>query len=213
MNKENDSPVSTIAKYVARYFGGSVEQGMGIVEDHLRYVRWERQLRLFDKATETLKSRGLDAPTKTIPQKFMIPLLEAATLEEDDELQNKWALLLANAADKSYELEVKRNYITILENITEFEAKMFDDIVNTEMFRGLSSSDASMNLSRYPLIIGNDKSKAKQDTIPLSLEIESALNNLLRLGLLYNETFGANPVWVRPSALGKEFYRACANVT
>ena len=32
--------------FFSKYVSGSVEQGMGIFEDKLKYMRWERQVRL-----------------------------------------------------------------------------------------------------------------------------------------------------------------------
>ena len=127
---KNETATVVIAKNVVQYFGGTLEQGMGIIEDKLKYIRWERQVRLFDKANEILSSRKSKEITKIIPQKFMLPLLESATLEEDDFLQDKWAQLLANAADNSSGIEIKRNYITILENMDSIEVEIFDNVIN-----------------------------------------------------------------------------------
>lgn len=212
MSGDNKKTVTIIANYVNQYFGGTIEQGMGIIEDKLRFSRWERQLRLFDKANSILKEHGLNAPTRHIPQKFMLPLLEAATLEEDNFLQDKWAQLLANAADDTHEVEIKRNFITILENMTGVEVKIFDDIASNEFCNNEKGHKASVNLSEYPEKFISDD--VEDDVLkPLSIELESSLNNLLRLGLLYNESVGGYPRWVRLSGLGKEFYMNTKSTT
>ena len=72
------------SSFISRYIFGSLEQGMGIVEDKLKYMRWERQYRFMEKVEEYMTSIGIEKPTKPIPLKLAIPLLEAASLEDDD---------------------------------------------------------------------------------------------------------------------------------
>jgi len=42
---------------------------------------------------------------KEIPVKILVPLLEHSSLEEDDELQDKWAKMLANMVDSELNLQ------------------------------------------------------------------------------------------------------------
>ena len=60
---------------------------VGMFEDYLAVVRFERRVRLADRAHHFLAERGKHAPTRKIPLNIALPLLENATLEEDDELQ------------------------------------------------------------------------------------------------------------------------------
>ena len=64
---------------------------MGLFEDRLMYARWERQMRLMSRAEEFLKKSGLFAPTRAVPLKLAVPLLQAVILEDNDELQDRWA--------------------------------------------------------------------------------------------------------------------------
>ena len=52
-----------LGEFISKYIGGPIEQGMGIFEDKLKYMRWERQVRFMQCATELLKSLGLSKPT------------------------------------------------------------------------------------------------------------------------------------------------------
>jgi len=195
--------------FIAKYIAGSLEQGIGIFEDKLKYMRWERQVRLIDKADEIMSNRSLSEPAKAIPMKLAIPLFQSASLEEDDFLQDKWAYLLANSVDNNFSIEIKRNHLTALENMTKLEVQIFDTISKNEIDSELTGEKLAVNLAEYPikLVLNGEKSEKH-----LSHELEASLNNLLRLGLLYNETFGAYPNWVRVSALGKELYYACNDI-
>src|SRR6266849_6281913 len=114
--------------FIARYVSGSLEQAMGIFEDKLKYLRWERQLRLMECATQLLAERGLSEPTRPVPLQFAIPLLQGASLEENDELQDRWVALLVNAADAATHVEVRRAFVSMLEDLTPLDALVLDKI-------------------------------------------------------------------------------------
>ncbi|MGC2048448.1 MAG: Abi-alpha family protein [Gallionella sp.] len=114
--------------FIARFVSGSLEQGIGIFEDRLKYMRWERQLRLMRRAEDFLKQSGLSAPTQAVPLKLAVPLLQGATLEEDDDLQDRWAILLVNAANASFGIEIRRSYVNILEQLNTLEVQVLDTL-------------------------------------------------------------------------------------
>jgi hypothetical protein len=107
--------------FIANYVRGPIEQGLGIFEDKLRYARWERQQRLMQRAEAFLVERGLSAPPNGVATKFVVPLLQAASLEEDDQLQDLWAHLLVNASIAP-DVAMKRAFISMLENMSELDA-------------------------------------------------------------------------------------------
>ena len=80
-----------LGQFVARFISGPMEQASGIVEDKLKYLRWERQLRLMKRAEEFMKQLGMTEPSRAVPLKLAIPLLQGESLEDDDDLQDLWA--------------------------------------------------------------------------------------------------------------------------
>ena len=117
--------------FISRYVGGPLEQAMGIFEDKLKYLRWERQIRLFDRATQFLHDRGLNEPNRAIPLQLAIPIMQGGSLEEDDALQDRWAMLLVNAADTEGPA-IRRAYAAILENLTPFDAAILDKLFDAD---------------------------------------------------------------------------------
>ncbi|MCF7956217.1 MAG: hypothetical protein K9M75_10470, partial [Phycisphaerae bacterium] len=79
---------SKFGGFVAKYISGPLEQATGIVEDKFKYIRWERQQRLMLRAEDFMKEIGLASPTRPVPLKLAIPLLQGASMEEDDDLQD-----------------------------------------------------------------------------------------------------------------------------
>ncbi|MFT3812952.1 MAG: Abi-alpha family protein [Acidovorax sp.] len=193
--------------FIARFISGSLEQGMGIFEDRLRYTRWERRVRLMKRADEFLAQQGLIGPTKAIPLKFAVPLFQAATLEDNDELQDKWAILLVNAATNSG-LNLHRSFIDILEQLTPLEAKILDILYSLPFEK---SQHVEILTAALP---GSAQVKAEKQEkfVEPSEEVMLALGNLARLGCLRpSMTSGGGESFerVNPTVLGRSFVKAC----
>ncbi|KYG22608.1 hypothetical protein SE92_22315 [Bradyrhizobium sp. AT1] len=93
---------------------------------------WERAETLYHKALDRLVKKGV-AITRAIPPKVALPLLEYATVEDDDDLHTLWANLLATGMDAN-ENEIHRKYVTTLGEMTSDDAAVL-----AEMF--VSSKD------------------------------------------------------------------------
>ncbi len=96
IEKGIDKAFETATHYLDKLVAGPLEEGGGIVKDTIAYWRFKRQIGLVLKAKEFLESKGID-PQRVLP-KIVIPILEAGSLEVDDEMSDRWAALLANAA-------------------------------------------------------------------------------------------------------------------
>ncbi len=72
--------------FVARVLGEPIETAVGLVSDKLKFVRFERQMRLANRYSEVMAQRGLRSEEQPVPPKIALPAIENASLEEDDEL-------------------------------------------------------------------------------------------------------------------------------
>lgn len=194
--------------FIARYIGGSLEQAVGIFEDKLCYMRWERQLRLMRRAEETLKEVGLATPTKSLPMKLLVPLLQGAAMEEDDQLQDRWVNLLINSCNEAAHIDLQHSFIDILERLTPLEAQMLDCIYSLPYEKIRHDGVITENLP-YSAKVGTD---TDQEDVPPSEAVQIGLANLalmgcVRLGLSMGggEFFGR----INPTFLGILFVQAC----
>lgn len=80
------------------------------------------------KAEELIAELGFGASIRRLPMKVAIFLFQRASLEDDDVLQDRWAIWLANAAYGGSNLEVRRAYVEILAQIDPLEVQMVDKI-------------------------------------------------------------------------------------
>ena len=194
--------------FVAKFMSGPLEQGIGIFEDRLRYMRWERQIRLMQRAQDFLRLVGLHAPTRPVPLKLLIPIMQGASLEEDDDLQDRWAALLVNAANANFCSEVRRSYIAILEQLTPLDAHILDVLYSLPFDKSKHEGIATAEL---PLLARIKEEEEQEFPLP-SEDVVISLSNLARLGCLRpgttwggGESFGQ----VNPTVAGKAFVEAC----
>ena len=83
----------------------------------MQFVRWERKLRLAERGRELLQERGVQGTLRPIPYKLALPIIEHASLEDNDELQDLWANLLASAVDPNFDGLIRATYIDIIRQL------------------------------------------------------------------------------------------------
>ena len=195
--------------FLSQYIGGSLEQAMGIIEDKLKYLRWERQVRLAERANALLAERGLPLPSRKIPLQIAIPLIQAASLEEDDWLQDQWAALLVNAGDATSHVQVRRAFISILEDLTPLDALLLKKIYSSTT---VPDAEAEIWTTHLPDYITAEKPNQQNVRPPSHVEI--SLGNLARLGLITTAmVWGGIAIFscVHRTVLGSEFLLAISS--
>jgi hypothetical protein len=106
--------LGTIGGPAATEFGGTLG-------DWMKYWRFKNMVNIALRAKSFLERRGIQ-PKRVLPG-TMIPLLEAASLADTEELQEMWASLLASAA-RGDAPEVPPAYVFILRELSPVEARV-----------------------------------------------------------------------------------------
>ena len=196
---------------LGRVLKGPIVETVGILEDRVRFARWERQLALFDKAERILAARGLKVPTRELPLNLAVPLLTSAVLEEDDDLQEIWAKLLVNAGNAATEMELRTAYVEILRGMSAFDVRNLSKLAEAT----LSAPEAD----QIYVVTTNlpHSSEVSPNSFPsrpvLSREVSVSVANLIRLGCVAAPSGfggGVNFFHVLVTDLGLALYRACS---
>jgi Abortive infection alpha len=139
-----------------------------------------------------------------------VPLLEAASLEDDDSLQDLWARLLVNAANVHSRTTLQRAYISILEQLTPLEASILQKIYSLP-YEQTRHDGVKVGLLPAEVAVGKDDGQG--DSLPEpGEEARLALANLARLGcIIIQKSWGGGELFksVNPTLLGKSFIEAC----
>ncbi|WP_196485891.1 Abi-alpha family protein [Burkholderia cepacia] len=200
-----------LGTFVAKYIGGPLQLASGIVEDKLKYMRWENQLDLMVRADRKLAEIGLPAPTRTIPPKFAIPLLQAASLEDDADIRDLWATLLVNYANANSGVDLSAAYISILRDLTPLDARILQAIYALSFEETQHQGVLTGHLPEQAQI-RPDGSRKSMDILEPTGDVRLSLANLERLGCLtLMRTMGGGQLMdtVNPTYLGAFFVAAC----
>lgn len=200
-----------------RWLGSVVADPIkGIIADQLNAFRWKRQVRFVQKAKEFLREQGLDEPGKNVPLKAAFPIIQAALMEDDDSLQDKWARLLASHMATSSNTSIPQAFTSVLGDLAADDAKLLD------MIYKFAPAGERVGMWTLP-----DRIASKDEQLPpeinkafdadhyptesiLGADLAFRLDNLVRLNLLADDTVGQSRIWVRITTFGRRFCAAVA---
>lgn len=118
---------------------------------------------------EKLRKRG--TKKRYVALAFGLPIIEKATIEDEPVLQEKWANLLANARDATYDQPLRR-FTSILADMEAVDAQILDLLVREHLVSGKMPEQ----LFVMEKLVVNTR-------IPANV-CENAVRNLITLGLL-----------------------------
>lgn len=116
------TPINKVLDFISDIIKPPIKELSEILTDQVRLWRFKNQVRLLEKAQSYVKVRGFK-PTK-LPLKILVPLLENASLEEDEELHDMWAKLLVNAVDPASGSTNHIIFVEILKQLSPTEAQL-----------------------------------------------------------------------------------------
>lgn len=194
------------AQGLGGFIAGPAAEVVGMVEDQLKVARFERRIRLMDRVDALMQERGMSGPTRQLPLAVGLPLLSYAAVEEDDDLQDRWAALLTNAADADSGTEMRRAFVSMLADMTPLDVKCLVAIASAP-----NAGKGTVLTGKLPECIEIDEQSEADAPMPTE-EVAVSLGNLHRLGCItLGVTWGG---WVHPATaavtpLGLAFVHAC----
>jgi hypothetical protein len=188
-------------------FGGSAEQIGLMWTDALAARRIRRLVPLMESVRTVLKDAHIDP--RQIPDNIWLPILQEATLQDDETLQEKWANLLANAADPRQTNPVIPSFSSILKDLTFREARFLDVLYklrlnNPQRFDSRLARhhlldayvEAGLSISPYSRLWGLSIGDYEKGGDELRRDLENsaeAIDVLLRNRIL-REEFSVDPI-------------------
>lgn len=204
--------VERTGPFIGRVFGPPIENGVGILTDRLKYFKLKQYLSLVDKTQRLLEEHGVAYP-RFVPAPVVLPLIEAATIEEDDHLHDRWAAMLSTAMDPS-KPPIKRSYVSILRELEPTDVALLDllyDMTFADKEVDGFSTTSGGGFSGHAAVL------ARAVSVPED-ECELGLFNLSRLectmfgitpGLTRDDYLPIEYITLRLTALGKALVESC----
>ena len=177
----------------------SLEELGLLVRDQISFWRFNNQIKILTKAKSICEKNSISV--KAIPPKLLCPYLENASLEDDDELQDRWAILLVNMVDSQQNLQnhvfpyilsqLSKDEFTLLESVLIEKEKRVSKLKN-ELSVFLTNRSGLENEFKSKLkelneklmtLSTDDKHGYSKEAMEIMLSISSAQTELRTLSL------------------------------
>jgi len=184
-----ESSFDAAKKFLNKLIGPSVEEAGLLIKDHITSWRFKNQLRILNKASEYCIKHNITP--KSISLKLLCPLIENASLEENEFLQDKWSILLANMVDSEQNIQnhvfpyilsqLSSNEFLILDKV--FEDKQKRNQEYTKQLEELKSNKAQIEPGIIQKIkeiddeLGKMKLNTKEENFERRWELQTTKGN------------------------------------
>jgi hypothetical protein len=199
---------------VKRMLGPAADEVAEMWRDRVRLYRYERQLKCVEKAEKMAKEAGFTP--QAVPPKILFPLLEGASFEDDKDLHDMWASLLANAASSVTPSVVRPGFIAVLRQMAPDEAALLNCMYGEDPYHGWMLDEGTI-LERYaalgfgPLEVRNDFQGQFRESMSFLERFESCLANLQAAQLVSTASRSDDPqvAYFAHTIRGVGFLKAC----
>lgn len=132
--------LSEAAKQALELLGETLRKITGPLADEIgeslgvwaRHYRYRLGIKMFQKTERMLTDAGIDP--HAVPPRLFLPMIENASMQDNEDLHTRWAALLANAAASPD--SVHPSFIEVLRQLTPKDAKLLDDLYDSCVAKG-----------------------------------------------------------------------------
>jgi len=168
--------------------------------DKARAYRAKNQFKLIQKVKTMAADAGIDLGA--VPLRLFFPILEGASIEDDEDMHTRWAALLTNASAARTSAQILPGFPEILKQLNPAEARFldtaYDEIAENGYGPKVPIKDATI-ASATSVMIGDLERLGVLDRLMGEDKFEERLTH---------HSFGpTNHLFV--SLFGREFVRAC----
>ena len=162
----SDSALEPIKQPLMNLAGPFTEQLGHILALPFKWWRFKASFAIMEKAKRFLDERGVKP--QHVPMKLLAPILENGSLEDDESMVDRWASLLASAADPNYKQTILPSFPDVLRQLSAREVaileKLYAPFILTESnrknewkywFIPIEGSDFGMSVNEFGIVRDN----------------------------------------------------------
>jgi len=177
-----------------KLLGPAIEEIGFLLSDKVKNYRSKNGVDVLVKTKKIIESKNIDV--QQIPLKILIPLLENASLEDDEKIQDKWAFMISNLANSKQKLQNQIfPYLLNQISLNEFERLSDFNLLNKKYITDRNIFNRSININNINKALSKEEFEAIQNggeklekTEQSGFRIKGIkdyeYSNLVRLGLL-----------------------------
>lgn len=158
-----------VGGFLNRVLGDACKEVGASIHDWTKFYRYKNLLKINDKIVQIQNKRGLQGKEVPLQASIGIPLIEAASFIEDENLQQKWAALIANATDPNYGGKIRKSFIDILSSLDPVDAIILDWMST----QGWNNALGEISIKSISKSLGLEED-----------EVKISASNINRLGLI-----------------------------
>jgi len=98
-----DKGIDVAKGFLQKLIVPSLEEAGLLLKESVALWRFKNQVSILEKANEICKRKGITP--RPISLKLLCPLMDAASLEDEPDMQSKWAALLSNMVDSEKNIQ------------------------------------------------------------------------------------------------------------
>jgi hypothetical protein len=142
-----EKSIDIAKEFLGKLVSPALEEAGLLLRDSVALWKFKNQIRILNKAKAYCEKHSISPAT--ISLKLLWPLLEGAALEEDETLQDKWAILLSNMVDSEQNIQ-NHVFPYILGQISTNEFLFLEMVIHDkrERIHSLSNELASFRAER-----------------------------------------------------------------
>ena len=176
--------VNKVGSFLSKALGEPIEEAIGMIGDKLKFMRWERQIRLIDKVEEISQNRKIIGKEIPIPPKLFIPIMENASLEDNNTLQDIWARIIVSSQDEKTSKNVRVAYIDIIKQLEDVDVMFLDKLYY--WYQDYTKQNNILDENFYTKLTFSKDNIIK--SLDLSeFEYQSIVDNLMRVRCIRSE--------------------------
>lgn len=176
--------------FLDKLISPALEETGLLLKDKVTLWKFKNQVKMLNKAKEHCENNNIS--TKAISLKLLCPLLDYAALEEDEILQDKWAILLSNMVDSEQNIEnhvfpyllsqISTNEFLLIEMVlslkNERDSRLIDELSQLKKDKPSIIKDIDLKVKELKEQISNIKEKGKKPIFPQTWEFQQKINAL-----------------------------------
>lgn len=182
--------IKSATEFLNKLLGPASEEVGLLLGERARTFRLRNMLKTLGKTQEMLKNASIEP--KSVELRVLIPLLDGASLEDNESLSVKWASLLANATISGQAANIAQIFSNILSQLSPADALILDNM-KLQSFSFGTSGEATEPFSFRGQIMESVSLKDE--------EYAFSIDNLRRLGLCIIDP----PLFQNSAIVGEEF--------
>ena len=171
-------------EFVGKLISPTVEEVGLLFKESIASWRFKNQVKILNKARRVCEENNISP--KAISLKLLVPFLEGSSLEEDEYLQDKWAILLSNLVDSNQNIQ-NNVFPYILGQISKEEFIKLESSYKIELSR-VDNLTATLQTIREEKIKESKSNPGKYTAMRLALESKEieTLNKIKEVGIIPN---------------------------